>query len=148
MAGKKIGKFVTISLDDSVPTARDITNDITAINGIGVTRGKIEVGGFGQDMSYLIGRGDTEVVLEGLANDTASTGFHTVAIDIEGDNAAHTLTIAIGDNATPTTGDIEFEGEVCAHSYSVTPDKDGAVTGSLSLVPFNGNALPAWGTKS
>jgi hypothetical protein len=145
MAGKKVGKYVTVILDDT-STARTISNDITAINGLPVNYGKIEVGGFGQDMSYLIGRGDSEVQLTGLVNDTTNTGFHQVIKDILGDNAGYTLTIQIGDNTTATTGDPEFEGEFCCHAYVVTPDLNGAVTGVATLVPYNGNTLPAWGT--
>lgn len=145
MAGKKVGKFVIVILDDG-SGARTITNDVIAINGMPLNYGKIEVGGYGQDMSYLIGRGDSEVQLTVLVNDTATTGAHTVLKTIVGTNSNYTLTIQIGDNATPTTGDPEFEGEFCCPSYVVTPDLNGAVTGVATLVPFNGNALPAWGT--
>ena len=143
---KRIGKWVVIILDDSGATARTITNDVTAINGLPLNYGKVEVGGFGQDMSYLLGRGDSEITLTVHASPTATTGAHTVIKGIVGGNTGRTLTIQIGANAAPTTGDPEFEGEVVCVSYNVTPDLNGAVMGEAVFAPASGNALPAWGT--
>lgn len=143
---KRIGKHVIVIIDDSGGTARTITNDVTAINGMPLTYGKIEVGGYGQDMSYLVGRGDSEITLDCLFNPTATTGSHTVLSGIVGGNTARTMTIQIGNNATPTAGDPEWEGEVLCHTYTVTPDLNGAVTCQAVLVPASGNTLPAWGT--
>jgi len=146
MAGKKVGKFVTVSIDDSGGTARVVSTDVTGVGGLNLAYAKIDAGGYTEDLNFLTGRGDSEITIDGIINDTASTGLHTVCSGIVGGNTARTVTIAIGDNATVTTGDPEFEGEFLCHTYTVTPDLNGAVTVQAIFAPAVGQSLPAWGT--
>jgi len=142
---KRIGKFTTVSVDDSGNTARDITNDVTSLGGVPLTYEEIEVGGYGQDKYYLAGRADNSITLEGFFNPTATTGSHTVLSGIDGSNTARTVTIGYGSNATPTGGDPEFEGEFICTEYTVTPDLNGAMMFSAKFMPGS-STLPAWGT--
>ncbi len=142
---KRIGKFVTISVDDSGATAREITSDVTSIGGVPLTYDEVEVGGYGQDKFYLAARADTTLTIEGLMNPTATTGSHTVLSGIVGSNTPGTVTIAYGSNAAPTTGDPEWEGEYICTEYTTTPDLNGAITFSATLRPGTSTS-PAWGT--
>ncbi len=145
---KRIGKFVTISIDDSGGTPRALTNDVTSIGGISLVYDEGEVGGYSQDKFYLALRADAPLTIEGLFNPTASTGSHTVLSGIVGKNvspASVTVTIAIGANAAPTNGDPEWEGEYRCTEYTPTFDLNGPATFSAKLVPGT-STLPAWGT--
>jgi hypothetical protein len=143
---KRIGKFVTVSIDDSGGTARAVTNDITSVGGIETTYDEGEVGGYSQDKFYLALRADAPLTIEGLFNPTATTGSHTVLNSIVGVNTStFTVTIAIGDNAAPTTGDPEWEGEYRCMSYTPTFDLNAPATFTATLMPAS-STLPAWGT--
>lgn len=147
MAGKRIGKFVAVLIDDTGASARTITNEVIAINGLPITRGEIEVGGYGQDMNYLLGRGDSSITLTMLFTDTATTGTHTIfSAHAAAPNTGGTVDIRIGANAAPTTGDPKFTGEFVFNNYTVIPDLNGSVTSTVVCRPKEGQALPAWGT--
>jgi len=145
---KRIGKFTTVSVDDSGGTARDITNDVDSIDGLGATYDEVEQGGFSQDKFYRPARGDAPLTIEGFSNPTATTGAHIVLSGIAGvQSATFTVTVAVGANLAPTTGDPEWEGEFYCTEYKATPDLNGMFKFSAKLVPAS-STLPAWGTKS
>lgn len=143
MSGR-LGEFVTVNLDDSGSTARDITQYVTAIN-FPISAAEVEVGGFGQNMFYLAGRKDHQITMTGFADPTATTGSHTVISGIVGGNTARTLTLAFGNNTAPVSTDPEFEGEVICTSYEVTPDLNGALTFSATFKPADSTGM-VWGT--
>jgi hypothetical protein len=58
-----------------------------------------------------------------------------------------TLSVAVGDNTAPTTGDPEYTGEFIVTSYRPTLATGSAVTFEAQLVPATGTA-PSWGTLS
>jgi len=145
---KRIGKFLTISVDDSGGTPRAITNDVTAINGIQLVYDEAEIGGYSQDKFYASLRADAPLEINGLFSDTASTGSHTVFSGIVGKNvspASVTVTIAIGENAAPVSTNPEWEGEYRCTAYTVEFPLDGQATFSATLKPGT-STLPAWGT--
>jgi len=143
----RIGKWTTVNIDDSTPTARDLTNDITEIDGLPTTYDEIEASGFGQDHGYVVGQGDSGFTITGKLTTTALTGTHTVLSGIVGDmSQTYTVTVAYGNNAAPTTGDPEFEGEFYCSSYAPGTAKDGLQTFTAKFVVAQGQALPAWGT--
>jgi hypothetical protein len=148
--GKRIGKWTKVYFDDIAgPTAREITNDVTDIPGLPLTYAEYEAGGYGQDMQYLLGRGDSQITINMLFTTTASTGTHTVFAAhmlAANRNTGGTLTVQIGDNAAPTTGNPEFEGEFVVSGYTVTPQLNGTVTAVATLRVKQGQSLPAWGT--
>jgi hypothetical protein len=145
---KRIGKFTKIYIDDSGGDAREITNDVSDIPGLPLTYDEVEVSGYGQDKQYLAGQGDVQISIEMQFTTTANTGTHTVFSGIVGDNTGHTLTVQIGANAAPTTGDPEFEGEFLVTSYEVKPARAGSVTATAQLRIADGESLPAWGSVS
>lgn len=142
----RIGKWVTVAMDDSVPTVRLITADVMSIDGLPLTYDELEQSGYSQDHNYLAGQADSQITLEMKFTTTALTGTHTVFSGIVGSNTAGTLTVALGNNAAPTGGDPEFEGEFICISYAVNPAKDGLITSTAVLRVGPDAAIPAWGT--
>jgi hypothetical protein len=145
----RIGKWVKIYLDDNTgtPVARDITADVTEIDGLPLTYDELEASGYGMDKRYLVGQGDCSVTLTCNLTTTASVGTHTVGAAIVAQCATtKTLTVQLGNNAAPTTGDPEYEGEFYCSEYTVKPPKDGLQQCIIKLVPAS--TLPAWGTVS
>lgn len=145
----RIGKFCTVNMDDSGGTPRDITVNVIAVDGLPVSYDEYESSGYSQDHNYMAGQADSTVTLTMKFTTTASTGTHTVFNGIKGVNTGLTFTFAIGNNAAPTTGDPEFEGEMVCTSYVVNPPKDNIVTSTAVLRPAGGAttpAVPAWGT--
>lgn len=141
MAGKRIGKFTKVLFD-----SQDISILVQELTGLPKVYTEVEVSGFTQDMNYLSGQGDTDITLTMLCTTTATTGSHTIFAPKNGNNTGYTLTVQVGNNATPTTGDPEFEGTFTVTSYIVNPAKAGAQTCAAKLRPLADNALPAWGT--
>ena len=142
----RIGKWTKIYLDDSGGTARDLSTDLTDIDGLPLTADEIEVGGYTQDKQYLAGRQDSQITLTGNFTTTASTGTHTVISGVNNNNTVCTLTVQKGDNATPTSGDPEFEGEFIVMNYTPKPDLNGSMTFTVNLRPAYGQSIPTWGT--
>jgi hypothetical protein len=56
-----------------------------------------------------------------------------------------TLTVQVGQNVAPVSGDPEFEGEFVVESYKPTIENGGAIGFEAVLKPATGTA-PAWGT--
>lgn len=150
--GKTTTRYVTITLDDSAGTPRNITGSVTAIGGIGLAFTQVDVTTFLDDiMQYLAGRGDAAIDISGVFNNIAvaaapaESGAHPVLTSLNGANTAATLTIAIGIRAAPTTGDPEFSGEFTCLSYVLGGDLNN-LTWTAALKPAFGTATPAWGT--
>lgn len=150
--GKTTSRYITVTLDDSAGTPRNITNSITSIGGIGLNYDQVDVTTLADSvMQYLAGRGDAAISLGGAFNNTAvaavpnESGAHPVLSSLNGANTAATLTIAIGIRAAPTTGDPKFSGEFICTSYVLSGDLQSA-NWSAELKPAFGVAQPAWGT--
>lgn len=146
MAGKRIGKWVKVFIDNSVGAAQEITNDVVNIPGLPLNYTEVEVSGYGQDKNYLAGQGDAPIEIDMLFTTTATVGTHTIFKDLVGTNFAVTLDVRYGNNAVATTGDPKFLGEFIVTKYDVTAAKDGAMTSKASLRVAEGNALPSWTT--
>ncbi len=142
----RIGKWTTVAMDDSGATARLITADVMSIDGLPLTYDEVEQSGYSQDHNYLAGQADAQISLEMKFTTTALTGTHTVFSGIVGSNTAGTLTVALGDNQAPTSGDPEYEGEFICTGYQVVPAKDGLITATATLRVGPDAAIPAWGT--
>jgi hypothetical protein len=144
----RIGKWTKVLMDDSGGTPRDISADVISIDGLPLAYDEIEASGFTQDHNYLAGQADAQISLEMKFTTTALTGTHTVFSGIVGSNTARTLTVQPGNNAAPTSGDPEFEGEFIVTQYTVTPAKDGMQTSTAALRIGPNATIPAWGTVS
>lgn len=144
--GKTHPRYITVLLDDSGGTPRDITSSISSIGDIGIAYDQADVTAINDSvMQYLAGRGDADIQFSGPFNNTATTGAHAVFTGLNGANTAATLTVQFGIRAAATNGDPEFEGEFVVTSYLVGGDMN-SLTWSASLKPAFGAAAPAWGT--
>lgn len=147
MAGKdKLGRGITISIDDSGGTARDVTGDLipNSLNGLGFTAGEVDMTGTGEDMNYLADVKDMNLTMQFHANDTADTGATTVLNGIIGGSAG-TITVQVGSGgASPTTGDLELEGEFVCTGAPLSV-QNGRLVHQATFRP-SGSTTPAWGT--
>ena len=73
-----------------------------------------------------------------------NTGTHPVIQGAFAAGSQVTLTVQVGQNAAPTSGDPEFEGEFVVESYKPEIQAGGAITFTATLKPATG-AAPAWG---
>jgi hypothetical protein len=140
------GDHVIVKMDDAGGVLRTFADgDITSVD-LGLTADQHDVTGFGDDVHRMInGQMRAPVTLRGYLTTTADTGTHPV---IQGAFAAGeqvTLRVAVGDNATPTSGDPEYSGEFLVASYTPTIATGGAVMFTATLNPATGTA-PTWGT--
>jgi hypothetical protein len=140
------GDHVVVILDDSGGTPRQFADgDITSVD-LGQTYDQHDVTGFGDAAhNFINGQIQAPVTLKGFVTNTASTGTHTVINDAYQNGSQVTLTVQVGDNATPTSGNPEYEGEFIVQSYKPAIATGGAVTFEAMLQPATGTA-PLWGT--
>jgi hypothetical protein len=142
---KLAGRWITIALSDSVPTVRQIESDVDSID-IPIEYDELDVTGFSDAVKNSIpGMPGMNVEITGTFNPGAGTGLATVIMDIVGDYVGHTLTVKVGQNAAPTTGDPEFEGLFWCPKYQVSGSPTGKLVITASLRVY-GIVAPAWGT--
>jgi hypothetical protein len=104
------------------------------------------VAGFGDATEkYINGQLQSPVTIKGYLTTTATVGTHTVLRDVFQNGKQVTLTVQVGNNAVPTGGDPEFEGEYIVESYKPTLETGSAIQVEAMLKPAIGTA-PAWGT--
>jgi hypothetical protein len=143
MAANK-GRFTKILVDDSGGTPTDISADVVETEGIPLTYDEIETGGFGSAAkSYISGRADTPVTLTGNFNSTTHAIFESWVGD---DTDVRTVEFQYGQNAAPTTGDPQIDGEFICSEYRVNTNLDGVQQFTAKLALASGSAIPAWGT--
>lgn len=140
------GDHISVILDDSNGTARTFAcGDIVSVD-LGQTYDQHDVTGFCNDVhNFINGQLQSPVSLKGHLTTTADVGTHTVINAAFVAGSTVTLTVQVGDNTTPTTGDPEFEGEFIIESYKPTIENASAITFEATLNPASGTA-PAWGT--
>jgi hypothetical protein len=100
-----------------------------------------EAGAYSEDMRYLAGRGDASVALTGYLDDTTDAShdaFKSISI------ASSLVTVAMGNNATPTVGDIAACFDAQQVNYDVSPTLDDLVTFTADM---KARGFPIeWGT--
>lgn len=140
------GDHIKVIMDDSGGTARTFDDgDINMVD-LGQTYAQHEVTGFGDDaQNFINGQLQSPVTVKGHLTTTALVGTHTVIQPVFAAGSQVTLTVQVGQNAAPTTGDPEFEGEFIVESYKPTIENGGAIMFEAVLKPAIGTA-PAWGT--
>jgi hypothetical protein len=140
------GDHIKVILDDNGGTPRTFDNgDIISVD-IPLTYKQHAVAGFGDAVEkYINGQLQSPVTLKGYLTTTATVGTHTVLRDVFANGKQVTLTVQVGNNAAPTGGDPEFEGEYIVESYKPTLETGSAVQFEALLKPAIGTA-PAWGT--
>jgi hypothetical protein len=142
------GDNIVVIMDDSGGTPRTFANgDINSVD-VGQTFDQHDVTGFGDAVHNVVnGQLQAPVTIKGNLTTTADTGTHTVIQGAFAAGSTVTLTVQVGQNAAPTTGDPEYEGEFIVESYKPVVETGGAITFEAALKPANGTA-PAWGTVS
>jgi hypothetical protein len=142
------GDHVKVIMDDSGGTPRTFDDgDIISVD-VPLTYDQHDVTGFGDDVHNMIqGQLRAPVTIRGYLTTTANVGTHTVIQGAFANESQVTLTVQVGQNAAPTTGDPEFEGEFIVTNYKPVVQSGGAITFTATLVPATGTA-PAWGTVS
>ena len=142
---KVAGDHCTVSVDNSSGTATDISDDVTSVE-IPDTFDMHDVAGMEAVHHFVPGQEVQEITLNGNFN-AASNQSHAVLSGIVGKTDGSTVTIAIGANAAPTTGDPEFSGEFVCDNYQVTIPNSGPATWTAHFSKY-GSTAAAWGTKS
>lgn len=142
MAGKSNARWIRVSVDDAAGTARDISTDVRDVN-IPIEHAESDVTGYSDGVvNVTLGHASHNVEMTGVFNNTASTGAYTVLSGIVGHvSSTKTVTVQIGINAAPTTGDPEYEGEFYCSAFKINGD----LTWDASFRPASSTA-PAWGT--
>jgi hypothetical protein len=127
--------WTTLSVDDSGGTPVAIKNDITNLQ-ISTPRGVQDVTGVDKSaIERLLLLADMSVTLNGVFNDDASVGAHTVFKTVTSTSVMRTTTLAIsGQTLAP---------ELLYTDYSLTRAQSGEFTFTVPGVLANG-AVPTW----
>ena len=135
---KESGLASTLSVDDSGGTLRDISNDVTSVT-INTPSGVQDVTGLDKSaMERLLLLGDGSGTINGVFNDAATTGSHTVLKNyrtILAGQVGRTLTFAVSGQT--------LSMEVILTSYDLNRAPDGSLTFSAPFQLSNGT-VPAW----
>ena len=131
---KESGLGMSVTVDDSGGTGRDISNDITNLS-FGTPRGEQDVTGIDKSaMERLLLLADGTVTLNGVFND-ASNMSHDVFKTVPSTSVARTVAIAISGQT--------LSMEILFNDYSLNRAQDGSLTwtatGSLS-----DGTVPTW----
>ena len=146
---KLAGKWLKVYVDDNTgtPVARDVSSDVDSVD-IPDEYGSLDMTGFSDgSVNSAPGMPNLPIKITGKFDPAATTGLYTVLKGILGAGSAHTVTVQVGQNAAPTTGDPEFEGEFWLQSMPVGATPTGNLTIAGNFEVFGASA-PAWGTVS
>lgn len=131
--------ITTLEVDDSGGVARAIINDVTNF-AINTPSGIQDVTGVDKSaMERLHLLGDGQVPLNGVFNNAASTGSHTVLKNyrtLAASQLGRTVTFTI-----PTSNTIAME--MIGDAYNVTRAPDGSLVWTMTMNLSNGT-VPAW----
>ena len=139
------GKFTVIKFDNSAGTPVDISTSVMESNGLPLTYDELEESGYTEDHSQLKGQADSTPTLMVQTNTTTNPIFIDESTGALKSDTARTLTIEYGDNAAPTTGDINVSGEYLVTSIEFDTAKDGVRVMNVTL-RLSGGSAPTFGT--
>jgi hypothetical protein len=148
--GRTVGRYVTVHIDDSSSTLRQIP--VSSISGLGLTYEETELTAF-QDAikGVLNSTPDFSCTISGPFDTTANTGSHTVLSGVVGLNVPLTFDVKLGMRQTYVEGEPQFgvtattANGVLVTAYDVDP---GAGTYTAKIRMASGSAAPAWGVAS
>ena len=131
---KETGLGMTLSVDDSGGSLRDLSNDITNVS-FDTPRGSFDVTGLDKSgIERLQGLADGEVTINGVFNDAANKS-HAVFKDVSSTSVTRTVTIAISGQT--------LSMEMVLDNYALTRAADGSFTYSVTARLQSG-AVPTW----
>lgn len=138
------GDHIIVKMDDSNGTLRTFAaGDIRSVD-LGLTYDQFDVTGFGDETHQFInGQLQAPVTIQGYVTTTADIGTHPVISGAFQAGNQITLTVQVGNNTTPTTGDPQYSGEFIVESYKPTITTGGAIMFTATLKPATGTA-PQW----
>ena len=130
--------WTTCSVDDTIDgteTLRAIINDVTSLD-FATPRGVQDISGVDKSANErLLLLADFSVSLNGVFNDAATTGQHTVLKTITNTSEPRTVTLVV--SANTLTNEVLFE------NYEVTRSSSGELTFTASGNLSSGT-VPAW----
>lgn len=127
--------LTTLSVDDGGGVARDIRNDVTNFQ-FATPRGVQDVTGVDKSaMERLLLLADFSITLNGVFNDTATTGSHAVLKTIPSTSTIRTVTLVIAAQTLAI--------EALFTDYALTRSAAGELTYSAPGVLADG-AVPTW----
>lgn len=141
------GKHTNVWFDSSNPTLTDITAYVMESNGIPLSYDEIEDSPYGKDHSTMKGQGDSSPTLKIKFNDTTHALFTHESTGALKSDTARTLTVELGENAAPTTGDLTITGEYVVTGVTFENGKGGERLMNVTL-RLSGGVMPTFGTKS
>jgi hypothetical protein len=141
---KIAGDHVNVIIDNATGTTKVVTTGGQTLE-ITQTTDTHDVSGFGEGVHNFVPGQDVQgITLSGPA-DFAADAVCDVLKDLSG--VAGTVTVEIGQNAAPTTGDPTFSGEFLCSQFNVSLSTGAAVTYNAAWVKSNATAA-VWGTKT
>ena len=127
--------ITTLSVDDSGGTLRAIINDITNFD-VSTPRAEQDVTGVDKSaMERLLLLADVSVTLNGVFNDAATTGAHTVLSTIPSTSVARTTTLVVSGQT--------LAAEILYTDYSLNRAANGALTWAAPGGLSDGT-VPTW----
>lgn len=125
---------MTITVDDSGGTPRDITNDVGSFT-LNTPRAVIDVSGLDKSgYERLLGRSDISLSLNGFY-DPGTNLAHTVFKTVPTQAGTVTRTVAVGFSTGTATAEVVFS------DYNISVGNDGAMTWTSTGAAANGTAL-------
>lgn len=142
---KQSGLLTKVQVDDSTPTLRDISGDITSIN-VSTPRGVQDITALDKAaIERLLLLADGNVQLTGVFN-KASNLSHDVFKTVPSTSVVRTVTIDYGDDGgAPVTGDPRLTMEMVFADYQVNRPQSGELTWTATGQLADGTA-PTWST--
>ena len=126
--------WTTLSVDDSVPAAQDIKNDVTDFS-FATPRGVQDVTGVDKSaMERLLLLADFSITLNGVFNPAANQA-HDVFKTVSSTSVARTVSLTVSTKVLPN--------ECLFTDYALTRGADGALTFSAPGVLSDGT-VPTW----
>lgn len=127
--------ITTLSVDDSGGTLRAIINDVTNFD-VSTPRAEQDVTGVDKSaMERLLLLADCSWTLNGVFNDAATTGAHTVLSTIPSTSVARTTTLVVSGQTLTT--------EILYTDYSLSRAANGALTWTAPGGLADGT-VPTW----
>lgn len=135
---KEAGLGMTLTVDDSAGTGRAITNDVTNVQ-IGIPSNVQDVTGLDKSgMERLLLLADFSITINGVFNDAASTGIHTVLKNYRTLAAGQTgRTVAIAHSGQTLSCETLFS------DYALNRGADGSLNVTAPGALSDGT-VPAW----
>lgn len=135
---KENGLGLTVTVDDSAGTGRAISNDVTNLT-FSIPSGVQDITGVNSSgMERLLLLADMQITINGVFNDAATTGIHTVLSNFRTLAASQVGRTTVIVHSAQTLSE-----EILYSDYALTRAADGSLTVSIPGAAADGT-VPAW----